>query len=324
MSLFVTAGVIVSVLAQGNSGATLLADHVSNLQKAQSLKVAFTVQSLPAAAEKYSLEFSKPGMLRVETPSSIYISDGKLVTEYVKSRNEYTQVDGGLAEVGKMLKGDEFSVWAAFFFPEQFKDAKSTVGAKITMNGTAVTPVTVNFGDKTATVYVDPKLGIARGAAFKTTKNGASAELLVRSTEITVGGAPSASEVFAFSPPVNAKKVEYSGDPTKWYYDLEEGMKVAKATGKMIFLDFNATWCGPCQMYKKNIFPTPEFMEIAKKYVLVDIDTDEQEALARKYGVSGIPDLRFLKPDGTQVHKVVGYKGMALLDDMRAALEMGD
>ncbi len=67
------------------------------------------------------------------------------------------------------------------------------------------------------------------------------------------------------------------------------------------------------------MFSTEEFKAKAKDFVFVHIDTDHQKDVAKKFGVSGIPDLRFLTNDGTEVHKVVGYKGMAVLGDFDIA-----
>jgi len=129
--------------------------------------------------------------------------------------------------------------------------------------------------------------------------------------------------LFAFSAPAGAKKVEIAaGDLSKWYFNLDEAKKVAKASNRMLFVDFNATWCGPCQMYKREVFTTAEFKAYGKYFVFVDIDTDEQPALAQQFGASAIPDLHFLKSDGTEVHRVIGYKGMALLQDLEKAKDM--
>jgi thiol:disulfide interchange protein len=190
------------------------------------------------------------------------------------------------------------------------------------MKGTPVTEVKIAGQYGETVVFMDTKENVARGAEFKFAKNGITATTLVIASELKIGSEASDAGVFALETlPADAKKVEFSAaDLTKWYYNLDEGLKVAKATNRMVFLDFNASWCGPCQMYKRNVFPTEEFKAMGKYYVFVDIDTDDQSGLARQYGVGGIPDLRFLKPDGTEVHKVVGYKGMALLDDMRTAM----
>src|SRR5690348_11680376 len=83
-----------------------------------------------------------------------------------------------------------------------------------------------------------------------------------------------------------------------WSKNLSQAQALAKKTGKLVLVDFNATWCGPCQLYKKDVFPTSEFKAATKDVILVEIDVDQQGSLATKYGVSGIPDIRILSPTG--------------------------
>ncbi|MBA3727528.1 MAG: hypothetical protein H0W86_14135, partial [Armatimonadetes bacterium] len=46
-----------------------------------------------------------------------------------------------------------------------------------------------------------------------------------------------------FAPPAGSKKIEIAvGDLAKWYDNLDEGLKVATATGRMVFVDFGAEW----------------------------------------------------------------------------------
>lgn len=57
--------------------------------------------------------------------------------------------------------------------------------------------------------------------------------------------------------------------------------------------------------------------------MFVYIDTDDQPATASKFGVSGIPDTRFLTNDGKQVHKFVGYGSVSqVLGEMEKARQM--
>ena len=94
-----------------------------------------------------------------------------------------------------------------------------------------------------------------------------------------------------------------------WTSDFAKAQAKAKREGKLLLVDFNATWCGPCQMYRRYVFPTAEFKKATKDVVLVSIDVDKQPALAAKYGVSGIPDLRILSASGKALDGMVGYGG---------------
>jgi thiol:disulfide interchange protein len=105
-----------------------------------------------------------------------------------------------------------------------------------------------------------------------------------------------------------------------WTKDLDAAKAEAKKTGKLIMVDFNATWCGPCQEYKKEVFPTAEFAAAAKDFVLVEIDIDEQPKLAQQYNIEGIPDIRMLDSKGAPVGRIMGYAGSeGLLAEMKRA-----
>lgn len=104
-----------------------------------------------------------------------------------------------------------------------------------------------------------------------------------------------------------------------WTTDLNAAFAKAKKTGKKVFVDFNATWCGPCQLYKKNIFPTKEFKAATKNMILVEIDIDDQPELAKKFNVGSIPDLRIFKADSTWLDQIVGYAGPNLIGRIQKA-----
>ena len=57
----------------------------------------------------------------------------------------------------------------------------------------------------------------------------------------------------------------------------------------LVMVDFWATWCGPC----KIVAPVVE--ELAKEYegkvTFVKVNTDENQDLATKYNIRGIPTL---------------------------------
>ena len=78
----------------------------------------------------------------------------------------------------------------------------------------------------------------------------------------------------------------------------------------MELLDFYADWCGPCQMMKPVV---EEFEKAHVDLKVRRVNIDEEEELAEKYGVSGIPCLVFLK-DGKEVAREVGAVSVKKLE----------
>jgi thioredoxin 1 len=81
--------------------------------------------------------------------------------------------------------------------------------------------------------------------------------------------------------------------------NFEETLK----NNKVVFIDFWASWCGPC----RALAPTVE--EIAKEYsgkVLVGkLDVDENPTISERFNVYSIPTMIIFK-NGAEVDKIIG------------------
>jgi thioredoxin 1 len=80
-------------------------------------------------------------------------------------------------------------------------------------------------------------------------------------------------------------------------------------------VDFWAEWCMPCKM----LLPTIEELatEFAGKVRIGKLNTDDNQAVAVKYGISAIPTLLLFK-GGELVNKFVGLQQKA---DLKKALD---
>jgi thioredoxin-related protein len=98
----------------------------------------------------------------------------------------------------------------------------------------------------------------------------------------------------------------------------------AKAENKFIFMDCNATWCGPCRFMADSVFTQKkvgDFMNDKFISVKIQLDTtkndDEQTKrwykdaaeISKANKVTALPAYLFFTPYGKVVHKDIGAKG---------------
>lgn len=112
--------------------------------------------------------------------------------------------------------------------------------------------------------------------------------------------------------PVNVSSTILEIDDNGFY------SQVRSEKGKYIcdmpcIVDFNATWCGPCQQLK------PGLKAIAKKYAgkirVFGMDVDECETVPAKFNCQSIPLLIFFNKDG-KTHQSLGYISQAEIESL--------
>ena len=78
-----------------------------------------------------------------------------------------------------------------------------------------------------------------------------------------------------------------------------------KAKGeKPVVIDFNATWCGPCRAFSPVFHQVAS--QMASRAVFLSVDTDKCPETAEAFGVTSIPNISVVHPDGT-IDTHVGY-----------------
>lgn len=88
--------------------------------------------------------------------------------------------------------------------------------------------------------------------------------------------------------------------------DQKEFEKILKAK-EIVFVDFFATWCGPCQMMEPIIEELSEDFEKNEKVEIVQVDIDQNPELSAKYSVMSIPTLILFK-DEKPVDTMIGAR----------------
>jgi len=85
---------------------------------------------------------------------------------------------------------------------------------------------------------------------------------------------------------------------------------------QLTFIDFNATWCGPCKLIG------PSFHAVAKDYVgrvkFYSVDIDRCPETAKAFDITAVPTFVLLKPDGTS-ERFVGTDAFAADTELNRA-----
>lgn len=97
--------------------------------------------------------------------------------------------------------------------------------------------------------------------------------------------------------------------PVKWGNELPAALAEAKASGKQVLIDFEATWCGPCHTMDQWVWNDAELAPlITKGYVAIKVDADLQKELVKRLKITGYPTMMVMNADGTEVKRVSEYQ----------------
>lgn len=265
-----------------------------------------------SGTQKYSIVLAKPNKLRLDTADKLIVADGSEVTTFVKKENYYYTEPQTNHSLGEILNGMEYQMWTPFYSEDSFsKVASVTKSGEKKIKGEKFNVVEVLADAKGETkmeFYLNQETNLPNRLAISV-KSFQGVDSTVVSADNIQLAAPSA-DLFAFAAPAGSKKVDLSTMSLgKWIWDMDKALEIASASNKLVMVDFMATWCGPCKAMDAQVFQSDAFKKATKDMVLLKVDVDQSPAIAKNYGITAMPTVKFLNGQGKVVHEFVGFGG---------------
>lgn len=89
--------------------------------------------------------------------------------------------------------------------------------------------------------------------------------------------------------------------------NLHNAREKAQAEGKLLFVDFYASWCAPCKWMEQNTFTDPEVIKLLnQKFIPVKVNIDDFEGynMKEQFEVKVLPTLLFFNTEGKVVTRI--------------------
>lgn len=310
LSLFLLVAGLASAQMSDRHSLEAFAAFNKALLSATTLDVTFSSQTVEGAPSRYSVQLAKPNLAKIVTPEGMSVADGSSITIYDSSKNIYfvqPQTDENLRD---LLRGNELRLWRPFFDESGFGGVSGVrqLGMRLRKNmSLSVLQLSLDpAGDRTLSLAVDPQDNILRQAEYDVRGGGPEDDILIDTKSLAINQ-PLGPDTFKFVEPEGARKVssdEYNAD--KWYPDIEAAKAVAARTGKLLLVDFYASYKVASNKFDRAVLDNPGFSALSKDFVFVKIDVPRARLIAPKYKVKDIPTVIFMDQNGVEISRTSG------------------
>lgn len=91
----------------------------------------------------------------------------------------------------------------------------------------------------------------------------------------------------------------------------EEALQLAQAQDKIIFVDAYTTWCGPCRLMDREVFPEATLGSYFNENFInlkLNIEGGKGAEFADAHAIKYIPTLMFFSPQGELYSSASGFR----------------
>lgn len=318
------AACLAATVALAANGTDLLNSHKAKVQQMDELTAKYTVTEIGGTSAEYEVTLKRPNMARIESPTQTMVFDGENVTKYDKKDNTFYVVEQDEDALKSALKDPALAIWSAFYDEKAFEKWSASDEGTRTRNGLDLRILELTEPKEdgmSVTLFLESNDLLPRQATLDFTENRETVSKVVNAEMVVASVAN--QDLFAFVAPEGAEEIDPNAVPNEWILDdLDEPLRLAKASGKPIILNFHATWCGPCKAMKAAVFDNDDFAEESGNFVLARVDIDIRDDIAGKYNIRSIPTTVFLDSNGNEMFRVTGSRPLGeFLNLMNRALD---
>ncbi len=110
------------------------------------------------------------------------------------------------------------------------------------------------------------------------------------------------------------RRAPRSGRSVSFASDFEGAEATAKRQGKVLFIDFETVWCGPCKSMEEWVYTADAVVDAAADMISIKVDGDDFPKIVERFNVEGYPTMILVQPDGTVSDRLVGYQGVESME----------